>query len=162
MRYHNITKDDMLNGNGLRVVLWVSGCSHQCKNCHNVVTWDSNCGVIFDDNAKKEIFIELEKEYINGITLSGGDPLYTDNRDTILELVREIKFYFPNKSIWLYTGYKWSEICHLEVIKYIDILVDGKYVEHLKDSKLKWRGSSNQNVIDVQGTYLKETILLMD
>ena len=91
MRYHNITKDDMLNGDGLRVVLWVAGCEHHCPNCQNPVTWDINGGLEFDDAAKKEIFDELEKNYVSGITFSGGDPLHTQNRKDVGALIEEIK-----------------------------------------------------------------------
>jgi anaerobic ribonucleoside-triphosphate reductase activating protein len=150
MNYHNITKDDMLNGDGLRVVLWVSGCSHGCKGCHNRITWDPNGGLLFDEAAKEEIFTELEKDYVSGLTLSGGDPLFPGNRSAIDALVREVKEKYPGKTIWLYTGYSWEEIKSLPLIQYVDIVVDGKFVESLKDNKLHWRGSSNQRVIDVK------------
>ena len=91
MRYHNITKDDMLNGDGLRVVLWVAGCEHHCPKCQNPVTWDINGGLEFDEAAKKEIFDELEKNYVSGITFSGGDPLHTQNRKDVGALIEEIK-----------------------------------------------------------------------
>ena len=91
MRYHNITKDDMLNGDGLRVVLWVAGCEHHCPNCQNPVTWDINGGLEFDEAAKKEIFDELEKNYVSGITFSGGDPLHTQNRKDVGAFIEEIK-----------------------------------------------------------------------
>lgn len=160
MKYHNITKDDMLNGDGLRVVLWVSGCSHHCKGCHNKITWDCNDGLDFDDDAKLEIFKELENDYISGLTLSGGDPLFESNRETILELVKEVKSKYPHKTIWLYTGYKWEDIKDLEIMKYIDILVDGKFIKELSDSKLMWRGSSNQNIINVDLSLLYEEPVL--
>ena len=95
MRYHNITKDDMLNGDGLRVVLWVSGCSHCCRECHNPITWDPNGGLLFDEAAKQEIFTELARDYISGITFSGGDPLYYSNRLDVSKLIREIREKFP-------------------------------------------------------------------
>ena len=132
MRYHNITKDDMLNGDGLRVVLWTAGCPHKCPGCHNPVTWDENGGLEFDEKAKNEIFSILEKSYISGLTLSGGDPLLPANRKELTELVKEIKYKFPNKTIWLYTGYLWKEIKDLELINYIDILVDGRFLENLQ------------------------------
>ena len=91
MRYHNITKDDMLNGDGLRVVLWVAGCTHCCQDCQNPVTWDIRGGLPFDQAAREEIFAELEKDYISGITLSGGDPLHPANRQDVAELVGEIR-----------------------------------------------------------------------
>jgi len=150
MRYHNITKDDMLNGDGLRVVLWVSGCEHHCKNCQNPVTWDINCGLIFDDAAKQEIFDELDKPYVSGITFSGGDPLHIMNRSAIGDFAKEIKAKYPNKTIWVYTGYEWEEVCNLPYIRFFDVLIDGKYKEILRDTQLRWRGSSNQEVIDVQ------------
>lgn len=149
MRYHNITKDDMLNGEGLRVVLWVSGCSHACKNCHNPVTWDPEEGLEFDDDALNEIYDELAKPHISGLTLSGGDPLYPGNRDAVGRLIRMIKQKFPDKDIWLYTGYQWGDIKDIEFIKYVDVLVDGEFIEELKDENYHWAGSSNQKVIDV-------------
>ena len=149
MRYHNITKDDMLNGDGLRVVLWVAGCEHCCEDCHNPVTWDINGGIPFDENAKQELFNELEKEYISGVTLSGGDPLHMANREEIATLVNEIREKFPQKTIWLYTGYEWETIKNLPLIKSVDVVVDGKYNKDLRDITLPWRGSTNQKVIDV-------------
>ena len=152
MRYHNITKDDMLNGDGLRVVLWVAGCSHCCKDCQNPVTWDPAGGLPFDDAAKKEIFDQLDKDYISGITFSGGDPLHAANRLDVRNFMAEIKEKYPNKTIWLYTGDSWEKILHYACMQYIDVLVDGEFKTELKDVKLKWKGSSNQRVIDVQKT----------
>lgn len=152
MRYHNITRDDMRNGDGLRAVLWVSGCSHCCKECHNPVTWDANGGLPFDEAAREELLGELKKAYISGLTLSGGDPLYFANRADILELVRAVRTYFPLKTIWLYTGFVWEAIGELEIMNYVDVVVDGEFVAEKKDVKLHWRGSSNQRVIDVKAT----------
>lgn len=152
MRYHNITKDDMLNGDGLRVVLWVAGCSHCCKDCQNPITWDPNGGLLFDERAKEEIFEQLEKPYISGITFSGGDPLHAANRLDVRNLMEEIKTKYPDKNIWLYTGDVWENILHYPLLKYVDVLVDGEFVSDLKDNKLLWKGSSNQRVIDVQKT----------
>lgn len=154
MRYHNITKEDMLNGDGLRVVLWFAGCSHHCKNCQNPVTWDPEGGLEFDEAAKQEIFEELKKDYISGITFSGGDPLYPGTRDGLTGLVREIREKYPQKTIWVYTGFLWEEICHLDLISDLDVVVDGRFVEELKDNNLPWKGSSNQRVIDVKTTLL--------
>ncbi|MEG1395003.1 MAG: anaerobic ribonucleoside-triphosphate reductase activating protein [Clostridia bacterium] len=162
MRYHNITKDDMLNGDGLRVVLWVAGCTHACPECHNPVTWDVNGGVEFDNDAKKEIFAELEKDYVSGITFSGGDPLHPCNRQPIAELAKEIKTKFPNKTLWLYTGFSWEEIKDLPVIQYLDVLVDGEFVIALKHTQLHWKGSSNQRVIDVQNTLRLGEVVIYD
>lgn len=152
MRYHNITKDDMLNGDGLRTVLWVAGCSHCCKECQNPVTWDANGGLLFNEEAKEELFSELQKDYISGITLSGGDPLFFSNRADILALVKEIRGKFPDKTIWLYTGFVWETIEQLEIMNYIDVLVDGEFIVEQKDTQLHWRGSSNQRVIDVKAS----------
>lgn len=152
MKYHNITKDDMLNGDGLRVVLWVSGCAHGCKGCHNQITWDPECGLVFDEDAKQEIFTELDKDYVSGITFSGGDPLHPANFREITELAAEIKERYPKKTIWLYTGYEWEEVRYLDIVKYLDILVDGKFILEQKDSLLHWKGSANQKVINVQET----------
>lgn len=149
MRYHNITKDDMLNGDGLRVVLWVAGCSHCCPNCQNPVTWDPNGGLLFDAEAKREIFEQLEKPYISGITFSGGDPLHPANRMEVRQLCEEIREKFPNKTIWLYTGESWEMAAQDLIMQYIDVLVDGEFHEAEKDVKLLWKGSKNQRVIDV-------------
>lgn len=156
MRYHNITKDDMLNGDGLRVVLWVAGCSHCCKDCQNPLTWDPAGGIEFDDAAKKEIFEQLDKGYISGITFSGGDPLHAANRLDVRNLMAEIKEKYPNKTIWLYTGDSWENILHYSCMQYVDVLVDGEFKVELKDVKLRWKGSANQRVIDVQES-LKQT-----
>ena len=160
MRYHNITKDDMLNGDGLRVVLWVAGCSHCCKECQNPITWDANGGLPFDEEAKEELFAELGKDYISGVTFSGGDPLYYGNRADVLALAKEIREKFPKKTIWLYTGFLWEVIEQLEIMKYIDVLVDGEFMVELKDTKLYWRGSSNQRVIDVPATRASGKVVL--
>ena len=150
MRYHNITKDDMLNGDGLRVVLWVAGCTHQCKNCQNPQTWDINGGILFDEAAKQELFNELKKEHVAGITFSGGDPLHPQNRDEIFELAKESKEKFPQKTTWLYTGYLWDDFENDSRLENIDVFVDGEFKEELKDVNLPWVGSSNQRIIHVK------------
>ncbi len=156
MRYHNITKDDMLNGDGLRVVLWVSGCSHCCKSCHNPITWDPAGGLFFDESARQEIFEQLDKPYISGITFSGGDPLHSANRPDVRRFMKEIKEKYPNKTVWLYTGDVWENVCDDIMMQYVDVLVDGEFQADKKDTRLLWKGSSNQRVIDVQKT-LKQT-----
>ena len=160
MRYHNITKDDMLNGDGLRVVLWVSGCSHCCEDCQNPLTWDPKGGLPFDEAAKEEVFAELEKNYISGITLSGGDPLYPGNRMDIRNLVKEIREKYPKKTIWMYTGYEWEIVRSFDILKYVDVLVDGEYEKDKRDTQLHWRGSSNQRVIDVQESLKTGNVVL--
>ena len=160
MRYHNITKDDMLNGDGLRAVLWVAGCTHKCKECQNPVTWDPNSGILFDESAKQEIFEQLEKAYISGITFSGGDPLYVQNISEVTKLAKEIKEKYPSKTIWLYTGALWESLQGEEILNYLDVLVDGEFMIEKKNVALKWKGSSNQRVIDVQKSLKEKQIIL--
>ena len=162
MRYHNITKDDMLNGEGLRTVLWVAGCSHHCPQCHNPVTWDINGGLVFDEQAKEELFEELKKDYVSGVTFSGGDPFHLENREEIGALAKEIREKFPDKTIWLYTGYRWEEIKWLPFLVQIDVLIDGRFVQAQADPQLHWRGSANQRVIDVPRTLAANSIVLHD
>ena len=160
MQYHNITKDDMLNGDGLRVVLWVAGCGHACPGCHNPITWDAEGGLLFDQAAKAELFTELGKDYISGITFSGGDPLFPGNREEISELCREIRQKFPDKTIWLYTGSLWEEIQQYEIIHYLDVCVDGEFQVDKKEVLLKWKGSANQRVIDVRASLRENRVVL--
>ena len=160
MRYHNITTDDMLNGDGLRTVLWVAGCTHCCKECQNPITWDVNGGVPFDEAAKKELFEKLNHDYISGITFSGGDPLHPLNREPITALAKEINETFPDKTIWLYTGFLWEDLQNEEILKYIDVLVDGEFMIDLLDTKLKWCGSSNQRIIDVPASLDSGRVIL--
>lgn len=163
MRYHDITADDMKNGDGLRVTLWVSGCDHHCKNCQNPLTWDPDEGLEFDEKAMDEIFTYLSKDHISGITLSGGDPLFHSNRDVVTDICKQIKSKFADKTIWLYSGDSFEEIKTLDILKYVDVLVDGEYKDELRDVKLKWRGSANQRVIDVQKSLeLNEVVLFCD
>lgn len=160
MRYHNITKDDMLNGDGLRVVLWVAGCDHCCPECQNPITWDPNGGLPFTEAERAEIFTELDKDYISGITFSGGDPLHPANITEVTELAGEIRKKYPDKTIWLYTGSMWDEIRNEEIVKYLDVCVDGEFEVQKKDLKLKWKGSSNQRVINVPETIRRNEIVL--
>ncbi len=160
MNYHNITVDDMLNGDGLRTVLWVSGCDHRCHGCQNPQTWDERSGIPFDARAKEELFEALSRDYMSGITFSGGDPLMPCNRTVVGELIREIREKLPSKTIWLYTGSLFEEIRHLPFIADIDVIVDGPYVERLRDVQLHWKGSKNQRVIDVKKTLASGSIVL--
>ena len=156
MNYHNIERGNILNGDGIRCVIWVSGCSHNCRNCQNPQTHDPNSGILFDDDAKNEIFDILKDKYISGITFSGGDPLYYKNIDTIVDLVKEIKEKFPEKTIWLYTGYTFETLVDMSagesridyLLHNIDVLVDGKYIEELESVEYHWAGSTNQRVIE--------------
>ena len=162
MNYHNITWCDMSNGRGTRVVLWLSGCQHKCKGCHNPQTWDPNSGIYFDDDAKKELFEYLSMPEHDGITFSGGDPLSIFTREDVTDLMKEIKEKFPEKDIWCYTGYLYEDVKNLEAMKYIDILVDGKYEEEHSNPSPKWRGSYNQRIIRVHYTRLLREVILDD
>ncbi len=146
LKYHQILHDDMRNGDGLRVVLFVSGCNHYCKNCQNPVTWDPNDGLEFDNDALTEICVQLSKDYIAGITLSGGDPLYPGNREDITKLCKFLKDAFPKKNIWCYTGFLFEQVKDLPVMQYIDVLVDGPFIQKLADVNYHWCGSTNQRV----------------
>lgn len=163
----------MLNGDGLRVVLWLSGCSHNCYKCQNPQTHDPNSGILFDEKAEEELFRELSKDYISGLTLTGGDPLHENNLDGVLNLVNKIRLLMPEKTIWLYTGYNFNNIMHWtqeqydvdvhnnfkltnieylrqQIISMCDVLVDGQYIDSQRDVSLRWRGSKNQRVIDIK------------
>lgn len=169
----------MNNGSGLRVTLFVSGCDHYCSECQNPQTWDKESGIEFDQNALDEIMYELSHDYISGITLSGGDPLYEENIETILNLCKSIKEKFPTKTIWVYTGFLWediyldSDLTMLEfvtpfqlnrklMLDYIDVLVDGEYVKELSDVTYHWAGSTNQRVINVKKALEAKEIVLYD
>lgn len=160
MNYHNITKDDMLNGDGLRVVLWVAGCTHHCKNCQNPITWDVAGGLPFDKEAEDELFEALDKPYISGITFSGGDPLHFLNRDEVFRLVKKCREMFPEKTIWIYTGYSWDDVKDCKGLELADVLVDGEFEEKLKDNNLHWVGSSNQKIIDIKQSLKTGEIVL--
>lgn len=168
MKYHNITKADMLNGEGLRVVLWVSGCSHHCPACQNAFTWDENDGVDFDDDAINEIYKELEQDWCNGITLSGGDPLFLKNRKTIRDLVINIRTRYPEKTIWSYTGYTWEELMDQlpndeylkDILENIDVLAEGRFVLSLASVATHYVGSTNQRIIDVPKSMKKDKIVI--
>ena len=179
MNYHNITYPDQNNGDGLRIVLWVAGCEHHCTNCQNQQTWSPQSGIPFDKNAMNEILNELKKDYISGITFSGGDPLHPKNVQNVLKIVDEIRVSYPTKNIWLYTGYTWEEIMtpiisdinskqlkilqmRKELVSKCDVLIDGRYVDELRDVSLHWRGSSNQRVINVQETLEQKQIVLRE
>lgn len=148
MRFHNITYPDVNNGEGCRVTLWVAGCTHHCKGCHNPQTWSFKSGREFTEDIKNKLYNVLKLPYIKGITLSGGDPL--DSFDDIFELVKDIKNSFNDKDIWLFSGYTLEDIQNSEkniILEYIDVLVDGEFKEELKDLSLKFRGSSNQRIL---------------
>lgn len=156
MNYHSIFYDDMKNGEGLRVVLFVSGCNHNCKECQNPMTHDPESGELFDEIAMNRIRKHLNHDYIDGITLSGGDPLYPSNRSEISKLIDTIRNEFPTKTIWLYTGYTFNTIMEDPELKEIatktDVIVDGKFEIDKADANYPWAGSTNQTVIDIKET----------
>lgn len=161
MNYHKIEKTSVANGEGIRVVLWVSGCSLHCKGCHNPETWNANSGKPFNLESKYELYEALDKSYIQGITFSGGNPL--ESFPEVFALCKEIKENFPTKDIWLYSGYTYEEIKQSVtsmILEYVDILVDGRYVKEERDLTLKWCGSRNQRVIDIKKTLKENKVIL--
>lgn len=160
MNYADIKRIDVANGPGVRVSLFVSGCTHHCKNCFNPETWDFGFGKPFTQAQTDEIISYLEPSHIRGLSLLGGEPFEYSNQQGLLPLLRKVKEIYPEKDIWCYTGYdyekditnsmmvKWPET--REMISYIDILVDGEFVEDLKNLSLRFRGSSNQRIIDIK------------
>lgn len=175
MNYIKISKYDTANGIGIGVVLWVSGCNCHCHGCHNPQTWDFNAGQPFTEDTMQEILEALNKPYISRLTLSGGHPLEPQNLKAVYKIVKTVKEKFPNKSIWLYTGYAWEEILDkdteyenlevngispLDIVKCCDVLVDGRYEDDKRDISLVWRGSSNQRIISVQESLKQNKIIL--
>jgi anaerobic ribonucleoside-triphosphate reductase activating protein len=159
-----IDKVSISNGLGCRTVLWCSGCSLACKGCFNKETWDFNAGKPFDDKAKQFLFQQLSKPYIKGLTISGGHPLDPNNFEDTLELVKEIRTKFPTKDIWLYTGYLYEELYFKNISRillYIDVLVDGPYIEEQRDISLAFRGSKNQRLINVPETLKQGKIITL-
>lgn len=170
----------MLNGSGLRVVLWLSGCDHNCENCQNPQTHNPNSGIVFDKDSERELFEEIDKNYISGLTITGGDPLYHNNLEDVMKIITKFREKYNvikqceidslcKKNIWIYTGYTWEEIfsdkyeknnLRQEIIKNCDVVVDGRYIESLRDTSLHWRGSSNQRVIDIKETLKKGEIVV--
>lgn len=160
MNYVAITKDEILQGEGLRVALWVSGCSIQCKGCHNHHYFDKNCGKLFDIDAWCDIEDQLDKDYIQGLTILGGNPTDDYNIDEVTAICKQVRNLYPHKDIWLYSGHSYSQIKDLEVMNYIDVLCEGPFIEELKDENTPWVGSTNQRVIDMKKTLEKGEIVL--
>lgn len=181
MNISGIDYESIKDGEGVRAVIYISGCSHGCIGCHNVETHDVNNGVVFTEDIENEIIGNIAtRHFISGITLTGGDPLHENNLEDVLSLIEEIRVSFPEKTIWLYTGYMWEEIFNTpysrnyicttatdknaiyrqQIIRNADVLVDGRYIESQRDITLKWRGSSNQRVIDVQRSLVRGEIIL--
>jgi anaerobic ribonucleoside-triphosphate reductase activating protein len=161
LNYAAIKTCDVANGTGVRVVLFVSGCSHHCEGCHNPETWDPQYGQPFTETEQDRIYCQLKKPFISGITISGGDPLYRENLSDIYKLVSDIRCKFPDKNIWCYTGYTFEQIfkaddednkVRQQIIKLCDVLVDGPFILKERNITLKWKGSPNQRVINIPST----------
>lgn len=160
MNYADIKKIDVANGEGVRVSVFVSGCNHHCKGCFNQCAWDFNYGKKFTEKEEQQIIDYMNHDYISGLSLLGGEPLEPKNQEGLLPLVKKVKEKFPNKNIWCYTGFDFEKDVvgkmaknnetTRELLKYIDIIVDGKFEEDKKDLKLQFRGSSNQKIVDVK------------
>ena len=173
MNYAEIKTTDIANGEGVRTSLFVSGCRHHCKNCFNEMTWDFGYGNLFTEATVEEIFETLKPSYINGITLLGGEPFEPENQKVLLPFLVMLKEKFPDKTVWCYTGFTLEQILGKsepvsrastetapEMLSLIDVLVDGPYVDSLHDIRLKFRGSSNQRVIDMKKTIEAKKIIL--
>lgn len=160
MNYTDIKKIDVANGEGVRVSVFVSGCNHHCKGCFNQCAWDFNYGKEFSEKEEQQIIDYMNHDYISGLSLLGGEPLEPRNQEGLLPLVKKVKKKFPNKNIWCYTGFDFEKDVvgkmakdnetTRELLKYIDVIVDGKFEEDKRDLKLQFRGSSNQKIVDVK------------
>lgn len=166
MNYGAIKVRDISNGEGVRVSLFVSGCTHHCKGCFNPETWDFNYGEKFTEKTISEIINFMSLEYIQGLTVLGGEPFEDQNRPEVLKLIKKVKEVYPQKDIWMYSGYLFEEIKDKkygkEILSLIDVLVDGEFVKERKNLKLKFRGSDNQRVIDVKKTLETGQIVLVE
>lgn len=172
MNYGEIKKSDIANGLGVRVSLFVSGCTHHCQNCFNQVTWDFHYGMPFDETVQEKILEYLAPSHIAGLTLIGGEPMEPSNQRALLPFVKRVKQIYPQKNIWCYTGYLFDEEllkqsrarCEVtdELLSMIDIIVDGKFIDELKDITLRFRGSSNQRIIEVQKSLEKGVVILSE
>ena len=159
MNYCGIYKSSIADGIGWRTVLFVSGCSHACQGCHNKSSWDKNYGNEFTQETLNTLIKELSKPEIDGLTLSGGDPLMEYNRDKVEEICKTIKTILPEKTIWLYTGYEWDEIKKLNLLKYVDVVVDGKFILEQRDTTLAFKGSKNQKIINVKDSLNQDKLI---
>ena len=160
MNYGEIKYTDIANGPGVRVSLFVSGCRNRCKGCFNPETWDFNFGKKFTLSTLTDILIGLEKPYISGLTILGGDPLEPENLPTVTAICRIIKTINSDKSIWIYTGYLYEDFQNLELFDYVDVVIDGKFIESQKDISLQFRGSRNQKIVDVKQSKIEKKVKL--
>ena len=158
--YVQIRQMDITNGEGIGISVFFSGCHFHCKNCFNHELWDPEYGTPFTKDSIEVILHLMKPNHISRLSILGGEPLDGNNYDTVLNLVKIVKSAYPKKKIWLYTGNTYENIKDLDILEYIDYLVDGQYIDSLKDMNLRFRGSSNQRVIDVQKSLdNKETVL---
>ncbi len=164
MRYNLVRKMDISNGPGVRVSIFMQGCSFHCKNCFNPETWDFNGGKEFTDKTIEEVIDLCNKDYVKGLSILGGEPMNPTNIEGTTKLAKAFKKEYPNKNIWVWSGYNFEkDLKDKEVLNYVDVLVDGQYKEELHSPILKWRGSSNQRVIDVQKSLKNnKTVLLVE
>lgn len=163
MRYTEIKTIDVANGPGIRVSLWVQGCSHHCKGCFNAETWDFNGGKQFTQKEIDYIKELLSDDVVQKhFSILGGDPLEPVNHYMLENLLIQLKEKHPHLNIWLWTGYNWEQIKHLNFLKYIDVIVDGEFIEKKKDLRLKFKGSSNQRTINVKESLKNNDVVLMD
>ena len=163
MRYNSIRKMDISNGPGIRVSIFMQGCAFHCKNCFNQETWDFELGEEFTDDTIEHIIELSNKDYIKGLSILGGEPLHPKNIKGTTKLAKVFKEKYKDKSIWIWSGFLFDkDLIGKEVLNYVDVLVDGRYVDELHDPTLKWRGSSNQRVIDVQESIAKNKIILYE
>lgn len=163
MNYSGIKYADIANGTGVRVSLFVSGCRNHCEGCFNKQTWDFNYGSKFTYETLNELIERVGREYISGITILGGEPFEPQNINTVTTIIMSMKQAYPHKDVWVYTGYLYENLKDYEAMKYIDILVDGRFIQDKKDISLKFRGSSNQRIIDVKKSLQKnETIIAFE
>ena len=163
MRYNKIRKMDISNGPGVRVSIFVQGCTFNCKNCFNPETHDFNGGEEFTDDTIEKVLSLCEKDYVEGLSILGGEPMHPKNLDGVTKLAKKFKERFPNKNLWAWTGFLFDNyLKDKEICKYLDILVDGQYVEELHNPMLKWKGSSNQRVIDVKKSLKEGKVILFE
>ena len=163
MRYNLIRKMDISNGPGVRVSVFMQGCSFHCKNCFNSETWDFEGGKEFNDETIEKILNLCGQNYVEGLSILGGEPMHPTNIEGTTKLAKAFKEKYPNKNLWAWSGFKFDQdLKGKEVLNYLDVLVDGQYVDELHDPTLKWRGSSNQRVIDVKKTLQNKDIVLYE
>ena len=161
MNYNKIRKMDISNGPGVRVAIFMQGCEFHCKNCFNTETWDFKKGKEFTDKTIERVLELAEKDYIAGLSILGGEPMHPKNEENTTKLAKAFKEKYPNKNIWMWSGFLFENIKDKEVFKYVDVLVDGRYQDELHDFRLKYRGSSNQRVIDVKKSLKNNKVCLL-